>query len=498
MQVASSESDFKEALSAMEDAYKAVQVSGDKEKQLEVLSDLVPLLLRSGDYERCPILAIEAVQIAKDLKNKEKEALFNLYLAMYYTELGDNDHASVHINDGLTLSEGIKDSEFSLRYLKGNLLAILFNKGEFSSVIKTGRSVIASIGPEEKSSKRGDAVYAQVAALLACSYQVLVNEEKATPEQLDSAVYFENEYNSTAYAERDKGHKLRNYYVASSQNEKARSLLMGELEELSSSDTINVRYYRALKALAGTYKNEGQYKDAYDFQSRAINIKDTLDRLDLIKKTYDYQLQMNSAKSEWEIRKQKQSSRVFSALFAFAILIIFVLVLYVILNARKARELQRKNKMLAVSVASGALKDEIISRLSSSENTEADESLYFYRQIERITEEKKLYLDRGITREMLLQEYGVPKAKLPGVLTKYAGVATLNEYINAKRLSHAAALMVENPNMKLMDVALNSGFSNTTTMYRLFIKNFDMSPSEYVKRYHSAEQEEEKGINGGA
>ena len=379
------------------------------------------------------------------------------------------------------------------------MLAVLFNNGEFRKVIMLGRKMLESLDREDLSTSKGDAVYAQVCAMLACSYQVLINEQKASSAQMDSALYFENAYNSTAYSQRDGGQKLRNYYVAAGRNEQARVLLLSELDRLSMSDTVNVRYYRALKALASTYKNEGQYKDAFDFQSRAIRVKDSLDRQDMIQQGRAYATKIRAEKNKWAAANQKRSSGMLYSLFTFAVIVIFLLMLFVIMNSRKARALETKNKMLAVSVASSARKDELISILSSTEATPADEELYYYRQIERLTEEKKLYLDKNLTRDRLLQEYGVPKSKIPQVLSRFAGVSTLNEYINAKRLNHAATLMVENKGMKLVDIARNSGFSNTTTLYRRFMMHYGMSPSEYIKRYHAVEENmsgEETPIDG--
>lgn len=486
IQTAATESDFEQALAAMKEAYGQVRPSGDPEQQIEVLSGLIPMMLRAGEYEECLHLSLDAVRMAKEVGDTRREALFNFYLGMYFMDMEDQHHADLHIEEGLRLSANVKDGDFSVRYIQGNVLAVLFNNGKFDSVIKMGRSILSGLTSEERASRKGDAIYAQVSAMLACCYQVLVNEEKAAASQLDSAAFFEDAYNSTEYASRDKGQKLRNYYVAAGKNEQARALLFSELDQLSMSDTVSLRYYRTLKALAGTYSQDGQYKDAYDFQSRAIQIKDTLDRKDILQRSMDYENRMRAARNSWENSHQKQSSTVFFSLFTFAVIIIFLLMLFMILNARKARALEKKNKMLAASVAAGVRKDEIIGILSSSDDAPLDEDLYYYRQIERITEEKKLYLDKAMTRDILLQEYNVPKARIPKVLSKYAGVETLNEYINTKRLNHAASLLIENNGMKLIDVARNSGFSNTTTMYRLFMKHYDMSPSEYVKRYRAA------------
>ena len=478
--------DYVAAADAMKQAYAYAREAGDGKRQTDILADLIPLMLRVDSHEECLRTALDALQLARSRGDAGKEALFDIYVGMCYQDMGESGKAREYMDEGIRVGSDIRDDDFSVRYMKGNLLAMLFNGGKYPEVIALGRSVAESLTEAEKSSAPGDAIYAQVSAMLACSYQVLVNEGKVPPALLDSARFFENAYNGTLYSQRDNGQKLRNYYIAAGKNEQARIVIQRELDQLSAADTMSLRYYRALMALAGTYSSEGEYKNAYDFQMRALGVKDSLDRLDLIEKGLEYEAEMRSARSEWELKRQKQTSDILSALFAFAVLVIFLLLVFMVMNIRKSRDIEHKNKLLARNMERNAKKDELITRLSTDDPEKTDEDLYYFRQMERITEEKKLYLDSGMTRDMLLQEYGIAKNRIPRILSKYGGVDKLNEYINAKRLHYAIKLMEEDGNRRFMDIARESGFSNTTTFYRLFMKHYGMSPSDYLKQLHTS------------
>lgn len=55
---------------------------------------------------------------------------------------------------------------------------------------------------------------------------------------------------------------------------------------------------------------------------------------------------------------------------------------------------------------------------------------------------------------------------------------TVNEYIKLRRLSKAAALLQEN-HQRIMDIALDCGFSNHANFTRAFVETFEITPEEY-------------------
>ena len=65
---------------------------------------------------------------------------------------------------------------------------------------------------------------------------------------------------------------------------------------------------------------------------------------------------------------------------------------------------------------------------------------------------------------------------------KHFGI-TLGQYISAVKLKHTLSLILEEK-MSVTDCALESGFSSVSSFYRAFRKEFNLSPSEYIKMIH--------------
>lgn len=55
-----------------------------------------------------------------------------------------------------------------------------------------------------------------------------------------------------------------------------------------------------------------------------------------------------------------------------------------------------------------------------------------------------------------------------------------NDYIRIARIEHAAAIMLENDKMRIMDVAYEFGFSSPSYFTRCFIQHYGMTPKEYI------------------
>jgi AraC-like DNA-binding protein len=54
--------------------------------------------------------------------------------------------------------------------------------------------------------------------------------------------------------------------------------------------------------------------------------------------------------------------------------------------------------------------------------------------------------------------------------------------VNGYRVNEAKRLMSENPNMKIVDVATQAGFSSRTVFSSIFTKETGVSPSEWSKQ----------------
>lgn len=101
-----------------------------------------------------------------------------------------------------------------------------------------------------------------------------------------------------------------------------------------------------------------------------------------------------------------------------------------------------------------------------------------FNELERVMEEKKLYLDPEISRDALLRQVHISKNVFAQLIQTFAGT-NFNGYINSKRLDHSISLLKDYNSYTIEVVAADSGFNNVRSFYRIFKNKYGMTPSEY-------------------
>lgn len=101
-----------------------------------------------------------------------------------------------------------------------------------------------------------------------------------------------------------------------------------------------------------------------------------------------------------------------------------------------------------------------------------------FEQIHQTIKTQQLFLDPNFSREKYIKLSLINKNKVGHLIQQYAGT-NLNRYINEMRLEYAAKLMRENPESPIKAIAINSGFNNIRTFYRLFSAKYGVTPTEY-------------------
>lgn len=100
--------------------------------------------------------------------------------------------------------------------------------------------------------------------------------------------------------------------------------------------------------------------------------------------------------------------------------------------------------------------------------------------LEKIVEEKKLYLNPSLTQNDLAHEMDTNRTYISNYLSKQMNM-TFYDYINMLRIKSAAMpLMREHPEYKFEYVASKSGFASISTFRRAFVKVTGQTPSQYA------------------
>ena len=99
-------------------------------------------------------------------------------------------------------------------------------------------------------------------------------------------------------------------------------------------------------------------------------------------------------------------------------------------------------------------------------------------RIVQLMEQEKPYLSSELKVSDLADRLGVNSRTLSDCIRNSTG-STFANFINAYRIDYAKALMRQQPDMKISEVFLSSGFANETTFYRIFKAVTGMTPNEW-------------------
>ena len=78
---------------------------------------------------------------------------------------------------------------------------------------------------------------------------------------------------------------------------------------------------------------------------------------------------------------------------------------------------------------------------------------------------------------------GVDKNRFGKMMSKYSDASNTSVYINIKRVTYGAQLLIEHPEYTIATVATECGMNNTVTFNRTFKEIYNMTPSDYREKF---------------
>ncbi len=99
-------------------------------------------------------------------------------------------------------------------------------------------------------------------------------------------------------------------------------------------------------------------------------------------------------------------------------------------------------------------------------------------RVVQLMEQEKPYLSSELKVSDLADRLGVNSRTLSDCIRNSTG-STFANFINAYRIDHAKQLMRQQPDIKISEVFLSSGFANETTFFRIFKAVTGMTPNEW-------------------
>lgn len=102
--------------------------------------------------------------------------------------------------------------------------------------------------------------------------------------------------------------------------------------------------------------------------------------------------------------------------------------------------------------------------------------------LQNLMESEKLYLQPKLNRKALAAKLNTNERYLADAIQIVIGV-TVSAFINQYRLKHSMDLLISNSLMKIEDVAIESGFTSRVSYFRVFIREYGFSPTDFRYNY---------------
>ena len=102
-------------------------------------------------------------------------------------------------------------------------------------------------------------------------------------------------------------------------------------------------------------------------------------------------------------------------------------------------------------------------------------------RITSLMKENKVYLQPDLNLMDLAQMLNTNQKYVYIAFSKVLETK-FSEYVNRQRIDHASHILKDNPNLKLKEVALMSGYTSSATFYRNFKQFLGCSPKEFLEK----------------
>ena len=141
--------------------------------------------------------------------------------------------------------------------------------------------------------------------------------------------------------------------------------------------------------------------------------------------------------------------------------------------------LGRRKYLQVQALIQGRLKDNIV-----MEEGEGQDMTVTYQRAQEYMETSRPYLRQTLSLEDLAHELGTNKVYLSRTINVVSG-RNYCQFVNYYRIQYAKDLMRKNSSLKMIEVALASGFNSVVTFNMAFKLNEDLTPSEWLREYNS-------------
>jgi len=480
------------ALRYLDDIFYTEELQNDPESFMfvtKLMSNEYLVLNKNSECIRYALLCIDKAKEQNDFTTYAR-MLVNLQYTYFHFGQYDSNFTFIRkarkIYDEHPLSFGIEDQVW-IREVEGN---IHYRKGKYNEAIRLNKEILELYQKVSYQERMGTELekethlyfkLAQTNAFLALLYIKSGNPKTASMYYDISLDLFKK---SPQVISLQANRIILDYLKAAGRYNEALSLALSFQKESIGNDTINNFNLSIKKQLSDIYFGLGDYRRAWQYERLSTHINDSLTNRSSNEIASELATIYETAEHKKKILENEvaiANNRIW--LIAMSIgtssLIIVVMVLWFY-----SRRIMIKNKNLFLQLKeldSAKNKLETIRALMDKNKNEKNESEnQLFSLLEEYMHKEKAFLNADITREQVASALGTNKLYLSNAITENRS-QTFGEYLNLMRLEYAKGILLNDLTTKVEVISMMSGFNSVRTFYRLFVKTYHMTPTEFRK-----------------
>lgn len=469
-------------------------------QRLQALTLLVNALQTQGKYSESLQTALQGIALARELGNTVVE---------YYllNDLGEISFRLKQTADGYAYLEevirraGQADNARELSQASdayGLLMEQLASDRRYAEAVEAGRQrceLLARMkGLPGPPPGYFDQQEAYVQSKLANLYQLL--GQAGLAEEAYRA------FLNTGYAKHvESGYSILPYLKEAGRYREVLQKLRALQELWQGRDTIHEQYCGLLQYEAEAAGALNDFRRMAACYHRASVLADSIYAREKNSRAQELATVFKLNEKEQQLREIQAEAQRRNLLLAAAGTVLTLLAVLVAVVYANLRRVKRRNR-IAVRQIDELLeqREELRRRFARSETAESvlppskpegvetpggkeagEDGYAAFMRMERVVVEQQLFLQSHLNRDDLLRLAGIRKNDLPGLLKQHAGAANLNDYLNRLRVEYSVSLMKEKGHLSMEGIAEEAGFNSRSTFYRVFYKEFGVTPIQYMK-----------------
>jgi AraC-like DNA-binding protein len=456
---------------------------GLEELEIDVTQELASIYNATKQYDSAFLLCNKIIQYLEKIDDSAynyNKATYYYNIGLMYFEFKDFDIAVQCYRKAISFAHSDKNILLKMSALNNIGMCYAFRKQydkalEAFTVIMKGEKEFGS-NPLWKRRK----VFAQANIGYVLSMQ---NEElKAIPLLEDCLNHTEIK---NIQFQQSTAVDLAHAYIKTNQVKKAETVIRKYLSNQRLEPKYSSLYYDVMSKYYTAIK---QYDKALIYSNKRQNIEqEENEKTNAAHLLYTQQLHNNL---ETRIKDEKIERQYYRMLWLVTALCLmtFILVIWIIYSRRlRIKNRSIYNQIIEQERLIGELEtqrriNEALNLKTEDDNEQNDEkiseNMKIFKRLQLYMQMHKTYTSKILERKEVADMINTNQQYLHQAIKECTGL-TFIEYINTLRLQHARNMLVNNNNITIDIIADESGFASRATFYRLFYRQYGISPGEF-------------------